>query len=56
MGLRLLLPILESWYEYFNTGNPKHYFDLMKTLIDSNEREASLSKDGEHSDIEVQLF
>jgi len=23
---------LESWYEYFNTGEPKHFFALMQTL------------------------
>jgi len=28
---------LESWYEYFSTGEPKHFFDLMQTLPSSNE-------------------
>lgn len=28
---------LESWYEYFSTGEPKHFFDLMQTLPASNE-------------------
>jgi hypothetical protein len=28
---------LESWYEYFSTGEPKHYFALMQTLPSSNE-------------------
>lgn len=28
---------LESWYEYFSTGEPKHFFDLMQTLPPSNE-------------------
>jgi len=28
---------LESWYEYFNTGDPKHFFALMQTLSSSNE-------------------
>lgn len=23
---------LTSWYEYFSTGDPKHFFDLMQTL------------------------
>lgn len=27
---------LESWYEYFNTGDPTHFFDLMKTLPNNN--------------------
>lgn len=28
---------LESWYEYFNTGEPKHFFALMQTLPSSDE-------------------
>ncbi len=28
---------LESWYEYFRTGEPKHFFALMHTLSSSNE-------------------
>lgn len=28
---------LESWYEYFSTGEPKHFFELMQTLPSSNE-------------------
>ncbi|HAE61303.1 MAG TPA: glutamine amidotransferase [Eubacteriaceae bacterium] len=28
---------LKSWYEYFNTGDPKHFFALMQTLPSSNE-------------------
>lgn len=28
---------LESWYKYFSTGNPKHFFALMQTLPSSNE-------------------
>jgi putative intracellular protease/amidase len=28
---------LESWYEYFSTGEPKHFFALMQTLPSSNE-------------------
>lgn len=28
---------LESWYEYFSTGEPKHFFDLMQTLPSANE-------------------
>ena len=28
---------LESWYEYFSTGNPKHFFALMETLPSKNE-------------------
>lgn len=28
---------LESWYEYFSTGEPEHFFALMKTLPSSNE-------------------
>ncbi len=27
---------LESWYEYFSTGEPKHFFALMQTLQSSN--------------------
>jgi putative intracellular protease/amidase len=27
---------LESWFEYFNTGEPKHFFALMQTLPSSN--------------------
>lgn len=28
---------LESWYEYFSTGEPQHFFALMQTLPSSNE-------------------
>lgn len=28
---------LESWYEYFSTGEPKHFFALMQTLPPNNE-------------------
>ena len=28
---------LESWFEYFSTGEPKHFFTLMQTLPYSNE-------------------
>lgn len=28
---------LESWYEYFSTGNPEHFFALMHTLPSGNE-------------------
>ena len=28
---------LESWYEYFSTGDPKHFFELMQSLPSSNE-------------------
>lgn len=28
---------LESWYEYFSTGEPEHFFALMQTLPSSNE-------------------
>lgn len=28
---------LESWFEYFNTGEPKHFFALMQTLPSNNE-------------------
>ena len=28
---------LESWYDYFSTGEPKHFFALMQTLPSSNE-------------------
>ncbi len=28
---------LESWYEYFSTGDPKHFFALMQTLPSSIE-------------------
>jgi putative intracellular protease/amidase len=28
---------LESWYEYFSTGEPKHFFALMQTLPSSKE-------------------
>lgn len=28
---------LESWYEYFTTGEPEHFFALMQTLPSSNE-------------------
>lgn len=27
---------LESWYEYFSTGEPKHFFALMQTLPSGN--------------------
>lgn len=29
---------LESWYKYFNTGEPEQFFALMQTLPSSNER------------------
>ena len=28
---------LESWYEFFNTGEPEHFFALMQTLPSGNE-------------------
>lgn len=28
---------LESWYEYFRTGEPQHFFALMQTLSSDNE-------------------
>ena len=28
---------LESWYEYFSTGEPEHFFALMQTLPSGNE-------------------
>lgn len=28
---------LDSWYDYFSTGEPKHFFALMQTLPPSNE-------------------
>jgi putative intracellular protease/amidase len=28
---------LESWYEYFNTGKPEHFFALMQTLPSGDE-------------------
>ena len=28
---------LESWYEYFSTGEPKHFFSLMQSLPSGNE-------------------
>ena len=28
---------LESWYEYFSTGKPEHFFALMQTLPSNNE-------------------
>ena len=28
---------LESWYEYFRTGEPEHFFALMQTLPSNNE-------------------
>lgn len=28
---------LESWYEYFSTGDPKHFFSLMQTLPPGHE-------------------
>ncbi len=34
---------LESWYEYFSTGEPKHFFALMQTLPSNNENNQSLS-------------
>lgn len=34
---------LESWYEYFSTGDSKHFFALMQTLPSSNENNPSLS-------------
>ena len=29
---------LESWYEYFRTGEPQHFFALMQTLPSGNEK------------------
>ncbi len=29
---------LESWYEYFRTGEPQHFFALMQTLSSDNEK------------------
>lgn len=34
---------LESWHEYFSTGEPKHFFALMQTLPSNNENNQSLS-------------
>ncbi len=31
------LNTLESWYEYFRTGKPEHFFALMQTLPSNNE-------------------
>ncbi len=31
------LNALESWYEYFRTGEPEHFFALMQTLPSGNE-------------------
>ena len=28
---------LESWYDYFSTGKPEHFFNLMQTLPSNNE-------------------
>lgn len=28
---------LEAWYQYFSTGKPEHFFELMQTLPSSNE-------------------
>ena len=28
---------LESWYQYFNTGEPEHFYALMQTLPSNNE-------------------
>lgn len=28
---------LESWYEYFRTGEPQHFFALIQTLPSGNE-------------------
>ena len=28
---------LESWYEYFNTGKPEHFYALMQSLPTGNE-------------------
>ncbi|CAC95697.1 type 1 glutamine amidotransferase family protein [Listeria innocua] len=28
---------LESWYAYFNTGDPKHFYALMESLPDNND-------------------
>ena len=28
---------LEAWYNYFSTGNPKYFFDLMQSLQSNNE-------------------
>lgn len=37
------LDTLESWYEYFSTGDPKHFFALMQTLPSDNENNPPLS-------------
>ena len=34
---------LESWYEYFSTGEPRHFFALMQTLPSSDENNQPLS-------------
>lgn len=34
---------LESWYEYFSTGEPRHFFALMQTLPSSHENNPPLS-------------
>ncbi|MEA4973803.1 MAG: type 1 glutamine amidotransferase family protein [Candidatus Metalachnospira sp.] len=34
---------LESWYDYFSTGEPKHFFALMQTLPSGNENNPPLS-------------
>lgn len=37
------LNTLESWYEYFSTGESKHFFALMQTLPSINENNPPLS-------------
>lgn len=32
---------LESWYDYFSTGDPKHFFALMQTLPSSPENQST---------------
>lgn len=34
---------LESWYEYFSTGDPKHFFALMQTLPSDTENAPPMS-------------
>ena len=34
---------LESWYEYFSTGKPEHFYALMQTLPSSNENESGFA-------------
>ncbi len=34
---------LESWYEYFSTGEPEHFFALMQTMPSGNKTDPPLS-------------